>query len=424
MPIGTTRNDDSHLNPPAPCELPEALVGVNLDGFAKEIEGCWQEIRSSLGWSDYLHLRKIERWGRLGTAFGYALAWIAPNPISAALICQGRTTRWLMGHHIFHRGYDRIPGVPRHYTSRGFALGWRRYTQWFDWWLPEAWDHMHTTLHHSNTSDPMDADLVEVAPSKSRWLRTLFFLWNMFTWKWSYYAFYTMREFQIEEARRKGNGEATPVETIHGYATEGRPTMRRVPYRIGLADYFNLARKPVRDIWLRCILSFGLFQFVLVPLLFLPLGKWAAFSVLCNVILADLLCNFQGYVCNRPSHTGADLYRFEGPAKSKGEFYVRQVLSSTNYNYGSPLQDFTQFWINYQVEHHLWPALPMSKYTEYAPRVRALCAKYGLPYTQQSIWRRLKAVYDVSMGDTQMTILDTRAWFPKERRSVRTEALS
>ena len=46
-----------------------------------------------------------------------------PNPISMALLSLGRGTRWMLMHHIGHRGYDRVPNVPAKYTSKVFARG-------------------------------------------------------------------------------------------------------------------------------------------------------------------------------------------------------------------------------------------------------------------------------------------------------------
>ena len=36
--------------------------------------------------------------------------------------------------------------------------------------------------------------------------------------------------------------------------------------------------------------------------------------------------------------------------------------------------------LSYQVEHHLYPDMPSSRYKEIAPKVRAICERYGLPY--------------------------------------------
>jgi linoleoyl-CoA desaturase len=52
--------------------------------------------------------------------------------------------------------------------------------------------------------------------------------------------------------------------------------------------------------------------------------------------------------------------------------------------------------LSFQIEHHLFPDLPSNRYVEIAPRVRALCEQYGLPYTSGplakqygSMWKRV-----------------------------------
>ena len=36
--------------------------------------------------------------------------------------------------------------------------------------------------------------------------------------------------------------------------------------------------------------------------------------------------------------------------------------------------------LSYQVEHHLYPDMPSSRYKQMAPKVKAVCEQYGLPY--------------------------------------------
>ena len=44
--------------------------------------------------------------------------------------------------------------------------------------------------------------------------------------------------------------------------------------------------------------------------------------------------------------------------------------------------------LSHQIEHHLFPDLPSNRYQEIAPRVRALCEKYDLPYTTGPLYRQ------------------------------------
>ncbi|CAN5495342.1 fatty acid desaturase [soil metagenome] len=69
--------------------------------------------------------------------------------------------------------------------------------------------------------------------------------------------------------------------------------------------------------------------------------------------------------------------------ESKGQWYLRQMLGSANFDNG-PLLRFMSGNLCYQIEHHLFPDLPSNRYHEISLRVRDLCDKYDLPYTTGS----------------------------------------
>ncbi|RYZ41595.1 MAG: fatty acid desaturase, partial [Myxococcaceae bacterium] len=137
------------------------LASVDVEGFHRELKEIRAQVDASLGEADAAHLRKLERWGRMATWLGVGTAWICPNPLSAVALGLGRSTRWLLMHHVGHRGYDRVPGLPASRTSKGFAKGHRRFLDWLDWMLPEAWVFEHNVLHHSHTGEDADPDLLE-----------------------------------------------------------------------------------------------------------------------------------------------------------------------------------------------------------------------------------------------------------------------
>ncbi|MCW2497929.1 acyl-CoA desaturase [Jatrophihabitans sp.] len=65
--------------------------------------------------------------------------------------------------------------------------------------------------------------------------------------------------------------------------------------------------------------------------------------------------------------------------ESRGGWYVRQLLGAANID-GSPLFHIMSGNLSFQVEHHLFPDMPSSRYKEIAPRVKEICERYGLPY--------------------------------------------
>jgi NADPH-dependent stearoyl-CoA 9-desaturase len=69
--------------------------------------------------------------------------------------------------------------------------------------------------------------------------------------------------------------------------------------------------------------------------------------------------------------------------ETKGEWYLRQMLGSANFE-GGPVLRFMSGNLCHQIEHHLFPDLPSNRLHEVSVPVRALCDKYDLPYTTGS----------------------------------------
>jgi NADPH-dependent stearoyl-CoA 9-desaturase len=65
--------------------------------------------------------------------------------------------------------------------------------------------------------------------------------------------------------------------------------------------------------------------------------------------------------------------------ESRGAWYVRQLIGAANID-GGPFFHVMSGNLSYQVEHHLYPDMPSSRYQQIAPRVKEICERYGLPY--------------------------------------------
>ena len=77
--------------------------------------------------------------------------------------------------------------------------------------------------------------------------------------------------------------------------------------------------------------------------------------------------------------------------ETRGEWYVRQLIGSCNLE-GTRLFHILTGSLSYQIEHHLYPDLPSCRYPEIAPRVRAVCARYGLPYNGDRLGPQYRSV--------------------------------
>jgi linoleoyl-CoA desaturase len=83
--------------------------------------------------------------------------------------------------------------------------------------------------------------------------------------------------------------------------------------------------------------------------------------------------------------------RREVEGETRGGFYVRQLLGAANIE-GTPLFHVASGNLGFQVEHHLFPDMPSTRYAEIAPRVKELCERHGLPYNSGPFLRQWLAV--------------------------------
>jgi fatty acid desaturase len=299
-----------------------------------------------------------------------------------------------------------VPGIPEKYTSKHFARGKRRYFDWFDWILPEAWDYEHNVLHHYHTSEEHDPDVAERHTECLQNLKAPYFLKYILlfffaaTWRITYYAPNTM--------------------SVLDPKTEKRIRKENILF-LTVCNIFDFSKASVRQLWLRCYLSYGLIHFLIIPLLFFPLGKAAVLAVLFNKLLAEAFINLHSFIVIGPNHTADDLYRFEYHYEDREEFYINQAISSVNYNCGNDFTDYMSIWLNYQIEHHIFPDLPMLKYREIQPRIKEICKKNGIPYKQESVFIRLKKMADVCVGKTKMRCLEK---FPRLEREHDYESIA
>jgi NADPH-dependent stearoyl-CoA 9-desaturase len=103
--------------------------------------------------------------------------------------------------------------------------------------------------------------------------------------------------------------------------------------------------------------------------------------------------------------------------ETKGEWYLRQMLGSANFDAG-PVLRFMSGNLCHQIEHHLYPDLPSNRLHEISVRVRQVCDKYDLPYTTGSFlmqygkaWRTIAklSLPDRYLRDTADDAPETRS---------------
>jgi fatty acid desaturase len=110
--------------------------------------------------------------------------------------------------------------------------------------------------------------------------------------------------------------------------------------------------------------------------------------------LANIIRNAWAYGIIFCGHFPDQTYTFtqeEVADETRGGWYVRQLTGAANID-GGPLFHVMSGNLGYQVEHHLYPDMPSTRYGEIAPKVREICLRYGLPYNSGPLHRQLAMV--------------------------------
>lgn len=112
-----------------------------------------------------------------------------------------------------------------------------------------------------------------------------------------------------------------------------------------------------------------------------------ALSVLTGHAMANVLRNVWNFIVIFCGHFPAGVATFEQTdiqGETKGHWYLRQIMGSVNIQGGFVMQMLTGH-LSHQIEHHLFPDMPSRRYVDIAPRVRAICQRYGVRYNTGSL---------------------------------------
>jgi linoleoyl-CoA desaturase len=236
----------------------------------------------------------------------------------------------------------------------------------------EAWKHSHNYIHHTYTNirgkdKDLGYEIMRIDPHQ-KWhpvylLQPLYNVLLMAFFEWGV-AFH---DLDLEAIRK---GEKSQKQVLHELKGMGGKAVRQVakdymayPAISGLVAGGIAALTGGRE----AARQRGI-------------GAWKA-TLKANVT-ANIVRNLWSHAIIFCGHFPDQAYTFsedEVADESRGGFYVRQLLGAVNIE-GSPLFHVISGNLGYQVEHHLYPDMPSTRYAEIAPRVKEICERYELPY--------------------------------------------
>jgi linoleoyl-CoA desaturase len=348
------------------------LSSEQIEEIGREFQAIHDEVYADLGDADATYIRSIVQFHRRLAALSrivlmasrYTPAWIlGTTGLSAAKIIENME----IGHNVMHGQWDWMNDPYIHSST------W----DWDTASTAAAWKHSHNYVHHTHTNvigkdKDVGYEIMRVDPQQ-KWhpaflLQPLYNILLAAFFEWGV-AFH---DLDFEAIREKTKSKQQLRDELKGIARKAR-------------------RQIIKD-------------YVAFPALS---GRYWKRTLVAN-LTANFVRNIWAYAIIFCGHFPDQAYTFteeEASDESKGAWYVRQLIGAANIDGG----DFFHFMsgnLSFQVEHHLYPDMPSSRYKEIAPRVRAICERYDLPYNTGPFRKQF--------GSVQRTI--ARLAFPGGRR--------
>ncbi len=334
------------------------LSAEQTEELGRELDAIRARVVADLGERDARYIRRMVRVQRGLAVSGRALifAWAFPPAWALGVAMLGVAKildNMEVGHNVMHGQYD---------FMRDPALAARNF-EWDTACPAEQWRHSHNYLHHTHTNIVgKDRDvgygilrITEEQPWRPYYLGNLV------------YAFLLAVLFEYGVALH--DLETERIASGEKRWSDVKPLFRAMARKSG--------KQMLKD-------------YVLFPLLAGP----AFLGVLLGNVLANLIRNVWAFMIIFCGHfpSGVSMFSEEQTKdETRGQWYLRQLLGSANIT-GGPLFHVMSGNLSHQIEHHLFPDLPAHRYAEIAEEVRAICAKYDLPYNTGSLAKQFGSV--------------------------------
>ena len=341
MSTATTTADTESYNPL------HRLSDEEIDRLGEEFQAIHDEVFDDLGERDATYIRSIIEFHRRLAALSrivlmasqYKPAWVlGTTGLSFAKIIENME----IGHNVMHGQWDWMNDPYIHSST-------------WDWDTASpasAWKHSHNYVHHTFTNvigvdKDVGYEIMRVDPAQK---------WYPFYLAQPFYNVLLMAFFEWGVA-------------VHDLDFEAIRTGKKPKKQVN-DELKAIGRKARRQI---------VKDYIAFPLLSGPKGFK---STLKANFIANIVRNVWSHAIIFCGHFPDQAYTFteeEANDDRKGAWYVRQLLGAANID-GNSFFHFMSGNLSYQVEHHLYPDMPSSRYAEIAPRVKDICERYGLPY--------------------------------------------
>jgi fatty acid desaturase len=364
--------------------------------IGKELDAIHDDVFADLGDRDRQYIKRVISVQRQIVVAGRVLllgsrsktAWVLGTAcLGMAKILENME----IGHNVMHGQWDWM-NDPNIHSSK-----W----DWDTASTAESWRHSHNFIHHTYTNirgkdKDLGYEIMRIDPNQS-WrpyylgqsfynlLLTLLFEWGVAVHDLDIEAI-RAGEKPWSEVRKdlKGIGVKVRAQVLKDYI--GWPLISAGAFALVQLASGGRLEQPAKSRLGRRLRKISNTGRVGATATFLDKVLPGVESTYLRTLGADALANVIRNVWAHAiifcGHFPDQTYTFseeEVEDETRGEWYLRQLVGAANIN-GSPLFHVISGNLGYQVEHHLYPDMPASRYSEIAPKIKDICERYELPY--------------------------------------------
>jgi fatty acid desaturase len=400
------------------------LTPEQIEEIGREFDELHEQVKTSLGDRDARYIRSMiamqRRLALIGRLELIASRWRAPWLLGASTLGVAKILENMeIGHNVLHGQWDWMndPVI----NSRAW--------DWDTASTAEAWRHSHNYIHHTFTNilgkdRDLGYEIMRIDPHQ-KWhpvylLQPIYNILLALLFEWGV----AVHDLDLTAIRAGEKSMKEVRKDLKGIAGKARTQIQKDyiawPLISGLvmtgieAGIFSLKtrtnggkRSPkvqVKRVSRRLRRQRARRGEVLRQLIERKSFREPFRRTLTANLAANFIRNVWAYAIIFCGHFPDQTYTFteeETENETRGGWYVRQLTGAANID-GGPMFHVMSGNLGYQVEHHLFPDMPSSRYGEIAPKVREICVRYGLPYNSGPFHQQL--------GMVQRTIL--RLAFP------------
>lgn len=358
------------------------LSDSQLNALAHELDTLYSDTQANMGQADLDYIAHVKDYSLAIKKCSDALFQSKQNitqSYKTGVVLRGlhKLLEFSIGHVILHGAFDHL------YDDDSGEFHSSNY-QWQFAADTTAWKTMHHQNHHPFTNiKGLDHDLgyglLRISESQNWW------------------GHHLIQPFVVAAIMGSHSAYFSLYTSYSAGAINKKPWYKPRTYKRGFevlkAEWLDsYVREPLKSTFAKNQQTKGVFDKVKSPLnaLFHASGNFLGHVFGYNYLILLLLLEHHSH--------NATIYEPQKRSETKGEYYHRQIMATTNFIPNTRLDLYLQsvltdvdfpnpptFRVFYEaldthLEHHLFPDLPGNRLREISPKVKEILTRYGLPY--------------------------------------------